>query len=155
LQAEVFDTSQGHESLEDYALLPIPLYAEFQSTDMTMITRSSNVGDYALSILIPAGLLARETTHVEEALEERLPLELGRELARKVLSERSQFEQNLALGGFKLEAQAASLEPEQDGSVRVRVPVQELPGSKDELHSYELAAGDSVVRGNFPPGVPA
>jgi hypothetical protein len=144
LQAEVFDTSEGHESLADYALLPIPLYAEYQGVDMTLIDRADDVGDYALSIIVPAGLLARETEDVEQVLEQHLPQELGRELARKVFAERSQFEQNLALGAFKLEAQAASLEPGAEGRIRVRVPVQELGGAS-ALHRYELAAGDTVL----------
>ena len=140
LQAEVFDTSEGHESLADYTLLQIPLYAEFRGVDLTLIDRADDVGDYALSILVPAGLLAKETEDVEEELEDRLPVHLGRELARKVFAERTQFEQNLALGAFKLQAEAASLEPAPEGRVRVRVPVQELPGA-NKLHRYELASG--------------
>jgi len=154
LQAEVFDTSEGHESLADYALLPIPLYAEYQGADLTLIDRADGWGDYALSIIWPAGLLAQETDEVEAELEERLPEELGRELARKVFDERSQFEQNLALGAFKLEAQAASLERAPEGRVRVRVPVSELPGAS-ALHRYELVSGDTVLASrNFQAAVP-
>jgi hypothetical protein len=152
LQAEVFDASEGHESLSDYALLAIPLYAEFRGADLRLIDRADGLGPYALSVLVPAGLLARETSAVEAELERRLPVELGRELAAKVLSERSQLEQNLALGAFKLEAQAASLERCAEGRVRVRVPVQELAGA-GTLHRYELRAGDSVLtRGDFQSG---
>ncbi len=150
LQAEVFDTSQGHERLDKFALLPIPLYAEFKGADLTLIDRADGVGPYAVSIVWPAGLLARETENVEEVLEERLPLELGRELARKVFSERSQFEQNLALGAFKLESQSASLEHAAEGRVRVHVSVQELPGTGAlALHRYELCAGETVLSRNF------
>jgi hypothetical protein len=144
LQAEVFDTSEGHESLSDYALLQIPLYAEFRGADLNLIDRADGLEDYALSILVPAGLLARETSEVEEELEQRLPVELGRELARKVFAERTQFEQNLALEAFKLEVQAASLERGAEGRVRVRVPVQELAGA-GALHRYELRAGQTVL----------
>lgn len=153
LQAEVFDTSEGHESLAEYALLPIPLYAEYRGADLTLIQRADGVGDYAISIVWPAGLLAQETNKVEEEFEERLPQELGRELARKVFDERSQFEQNLSLGAFKLESQAASLEPAPEGRVRLRVPVSELAGASG-LHRYELVSGDTVVRRNFPAAVP-
>jgi hypothetical protein len=148
LQAEVFDTSEGHESLDEYALLQIPLYAEFGGADLTLISRADGVEDYLISCVWPAGLLARETEEIEKELEERLLQELGRELAHKVFSERSQFEQNLALGAFKLEAQAASLEPAPEGRVRVRVPVSELGGASG-LHRYEIVSGDTVVRRNF------
>src|SRR5262245_2845694 len=148
LQAEVFDVSKGHETLGDYALLQIPLYAEFQGVDMTLIERADGVGPYALSILVPAGLLARETPDVEKELEKYLPRELGRELAHKVFAERSQFEQNLALGACKLEDHAASMEPAPDGRVRLRVPASEL-SAKKPLHRYELVAGDTVIAHNF------
>ena len=144
LQTEVFDTSEGHESLDEYSLLPIPLYAEFQGADMTLIERTDSVGQYALSILVPAGLLARDGEEIEEELDDYLPKQLGRELAQKVFDERSQFEQNLSLGAFKLEAQSASMEPAPDGHVRVRVPVLELPGAS-ALHRYELASGSTVL----------
>lgn len=144
LQAEIFDASEGHESLADYALLTIPLYAEFDSVDLRFLDRASGAGDYALSLLIPAGLLARETDAIEAELEERLPTELGRELAAKVFAERSQFEQNPALGAFRLEAGAARLEPIADGCMRVRVPVQEL-GTASPLNRYEIRAGDRLL----------
>jgi len=153
LQVEVFDTSEGHETLGDYALLQIPLYAEFQGTDLTLIERTDSVGQYALSILVPAGLLARDSEEIEEELDDYLPRLLGRELANKVFDERSTFEQNLALGAFKLEAQAASMEPAPEGRTRVRVPVSELPGAS-ALHRYELVAGDTVVSRNFQAAVP-
>jgi hypothetical protein len=144
LQAEFFDVSQGHASLEDYALLTIPLYVEFPGVDLRFLDRADGAGDYALSLLVPAGLLARETTEIEQELEQRLPRELGRELAAKVVSERSQFEQNPALGAFRLEASSARLEPGQAGTLRVRVPVQELPGA-NRLYRYELLSGETVL----------
>lgn len=152
LQAEVFDVSEGHESLGDYALLKIPLYAEFKGLDLRFIDRAHGVGDYALSLLVPAGLLARATDTIESELERRLPAELGRELTAKVLAVRSQFEQNLALGSFKLEAQAARVGPGLEGKLRLRVPVQELTAS-NALYRYELRAGDTVLsRRDFPAG---
>lgn len=151
LQAEVFDTSEGHDALGDYALLTIPLYVEFRDVDLRFLDRADGVGQYALSLLVPAGLLARETDAIEAELEERLPQDLGRELAVKVVSERSQFEQNLALGAFSLEAGAARMQPGTDGTTRVSVPVRELssPGS---LYRYELRAGETLLAGrDFPP----
>lgn len=152
LQAEVFDVSEGHKTLGDYALLTIPLYAEFQGADLRFIDRAHGGWDYAFSLLVPSGLLARETETIESELEERLPVALGRELSAKVLGVRSQFEQNLALGSFKLEAQAAHLGPGQEGTLRLRVPVQEL-GASNALHRYELRAGETVLsRRDFPAG---
>lgn len=150
LQAEVFDVSEGHESLGEYALLTIPLYTEFQGADLRFIDRARGGWDYALSLLVPSGLLARKTEAIEAELEERLPAALGRELTAKVLGVRSQFEQNLALGSFKLEAQAARLGPGEAGKLRLRVPVQEL-GATNALYRYELRAGDTVLsRRDFP-----
>jgi hypothetical protein len=152
LQAEVFDVSQGHESLADYALLTIPLYAESGELDLRFLDRAEGAKDYAVSILVPAGLLARETEDVEAEVEELLPQYLGRELAAKVFAQRSELEQNLALGAFMLEAQAVQLEPGSEGRLRVRVPVQELAGPGG-LHRYELCAGGSVLSsGDFASG---
>jgi hypothetical protein len=152
LQAEVFDVSKGHETLGDYALLRIPLYAEFQGADLRFIDRAHGAWQYAFSLLIPSGLLARETETIESELEQRLPVALGRELTAKVLDVRAQFEQNPALGGFKLEAQAARLDPGEAGRLRLRVPVQELTLA-GALHRYEVRAGETVLsRRDFPTG---
>lgn len=150
LQAEVFDVSEGHESLGEYALLTIPLYAEFQGADLRFLDRAHGIWDYAFSLLVPSGLLARETDTIESELEERVPIALGHELTAKVLGVRSQFEQNLGLGSFKLEAQAAHLGPGPEGTLRLRVPVQEL-GASTALHRYELRVGETVLsRRDFP-----
>ena len=98
LQADVFDVSEGHDSLADYALLPLPLYAEFQGLDLRFIDRADDLGDYALSLIVPSGLLARETPEIEADVEERVPAELGRELGKRVLAARAQFERNLGPG---------------------------------------------------------
>lgn len=143
LQAEVFDASVGHEDLGDFALLTIPLYVEAGEQDLRFLDRADGAADYAISFLIPAGLLARETSEIEAEMEERLPRRLGQDLAAKVLGERSQFEQNLALGGFRLEAHAAELRRAGPGKLRLRVPVQDLAG--DGAHRYELRAGETVL----------
>jgi len=144
LQAEVFDTSEGHEVLDDYALLTIPLYVESKEMDLRFLDRASGAGDYALSLICPAGLLARETDTIEEELEERVPSELGRGLTSRVLADRSQFEQNLALGAFRLDAQSAEVDRETGGKVHLHVPVQELPGAA-ALHRYEVRTGETVL----------
>src|SRR5688572_17796002 len=144
LQAEVFDASVGHAKLGDFALLTIPLYVESSEQDLRFLDRADGAGDYAISLLVPAGLLARETSDIESEMEERLPRALGRELAAKVFSERAQFEQNLALGAFQLVAQAAELRSDGAGKLRVRVPVQRLAGDV-ELHRYELRAGETLL----------
>lgn len=144
LQAEVFDVSEGHEILDDYAVLTIPLYVETKETDLRFLDRADGAGDYALSLLVPSGLLARETETIEEELGERVPSDLGRELAAKVLAQRSQFEQNLALGAFKLESDVARFEPRGPGRIHVSVPVQELPGAA-ALHRYELRHAGAVL----------
>jgi len=143
LQAEVFDASVGHETLGEFALLTIPLYAEFQQADLDFLDRADDAGDYALSLLVPAGLLARETVGIEKELEDRVPHELGRQLAVRVFSERAQFELNPSLGAFRLEAGDARLEPGKDGTLRMHVPVQELGRSR--LFRYEVRSGDALL----------
>ena len=150
LQAEVFDASEGHATLSDFELLTIPLYVEAGEQYLRFLDRADGAADYAISLLVPAGLLARSTSDIEAEMEERLPRALGRELAAKVFSERAQFEQNLALGAFQLEAQVASLEPLSAGRLRVRVPVRKLSGDVD-LHRYELRAGETLLESrDFP-----
>jgi len=144
LQAEVFDVSEGHEVLDDYALLAIPLHVEFDEADLRFLDRASGAGVYALSLLVPSGLLARETASIEGELEERVPRELGRELAAQVLAERAQFEQNLTLGAFALESRSAKVERGPGGRVSVRVPVQEL-SRVGALHRYELCSGSTLL----------
>ena len=61
----------------------------------------------------------------------------------KVFTERSQFEQNLALGAFRLDSEAAELRRGDQGRVRVRVPVHEL--GTGGLFRYELLAGRTLL----------
>jgi hypothetical protein len=144
LQAEVFDTSEGHADLADFALLTIPLYVESSEHDLRFLDRADGAGDYAISLVVPAGLLARESSEIESELEERMPQSLGQELAAKVFSERAQFEQNLALGAFRLDSEAAEVLPAEAGRLRLRVPVRPL-GAAGDLHRYELRAGGTML----------
>ncbi|HEX6886213.1 MAG TPA: hypothetical protein VF530_22755, partial [Planctomycetota bacterium] len=144
LQAEVFDVSEGHANLDDFALLAIPLYVESSEQDLRFLDRADGAGDYALSLLIPAGLLARESSEIESELEDRLPRRLGRELAARVFRERAQFEQNLALGAFQLESEGAELLPAGAGRLHLRVPVRELTAS-GALRRYEVRHGETLL----------
>lgn len=144
LQVELFDTSLEHESLAPFALLALPLYAEFQGADLRFLDRADGAGDYVFSLLVPAGLLARDNAAIAAELGERVPLALGRELAAKVRAERAQLEQSPSLGAFRLDSRALRVERGADGRMHVRLPVFSL-GQSEGPNRYEIRAGAAVL----------
>lgn len=150
LQGEIFEVSSVHLELEDFALLTIPLYVEAGEQDLRFLDRADGAGHYLASLLVPAGLLARQTARIEAQLEERLPRSLGHALAAKIFAGRAELERSPVLGGFQLDGRALRTTALADGLTKVAIPVQELPGT--ELLRYELRDGERLLAsGEFAP----
>jgi hypothetical protein len=150
LQAEFFEVTAGRGELEEHSLLAIPLYAEHEGFDLNFLERAPGPGSYLVSLVVPAGLLARENSKIEATLAERLPHALGQELVRKAEQARVQFELNPDLCDLALDVDRTTLVRAADGSVRVHAPLLALgPGST--LLRYEVLAGEAVLARRTPP----
>lgn len=144
LQADFYDVSDVHDELPQWALLPLPLYVEFERADLDFIERADGVGDYALSFLVPAGLLARGSDKVAAEVEEQFLASLGEQLVAKVQAERARFEQNQSLWSFRVHGPGARAERNADGSVSVAVPVQAMDGRTPPFR-YEIRTGAALL----------
>lgn len=148
LQGEIYEISAEHLELDPFALLQLPLYVEAAEEDLRFLDRADGAGHYAASLIVPAGLLARRTAHVERELEQRVPHSLGNALTSKVFAGRAELERKPELGGFLLEAGSVRAVGTGDGRTRLTIPVRELGGY--ELLHYELRAGEQLLaRGDF------
>jgi len=144
LQADFYDVSDVHDELPQWTLLPLPLYVEFERADLDFLRRADGLGDYALSILVPAGLLARESDEVAAEVEEQFLASLGEQLVAKVQAQRPRFEQNQSLWSFRVHGRGARAERNADGSVSLALPVQALDGRAPPFR-YEVCAGAALL----------
>lgn len=146
LQAKFFEVTVVRDDLDQVAMLDLPISAKFEGADLRFLDRADGAGDYALSLLIPAGLLARETSEVEAAIQQLVPERLGQQLAAEVQSKRQSFDGKEQLGAFVLDSRVARAERSSPERLRLDFPVQELEAA--QLLRYEVyAGGDDPVGG--------
>jgi hypothetical protein len=150
LQANFYDVTDIHEPLDDdWALLPIPIYVEFDESSLDFLERADGTTDYVVSFLIPAGLIAKRTDEAEKEVKQDFLDQLGDDLVAKVHAERGRFDQNPDLGSFRVESDLARAVRHPDGTVSVEVPVHELD-EVGALHRYEIRShGEVLSRGDF------
>lgn len=145
LQADFFDVSDVHDELAQWTLLPLPLYVEFNETDLDFIDRADGGTDYALSLLIPAGLVARSSDRVARKVEQAFLNDLSQELSAKVQAERARFDQNTTLWAFRIDGSGAHAVRNRDGSVSVVVPVQGV-GQNTSPYRFEIRAQEGEFK---------
>jgi|GEM_PF-3471550 len=94
LQAAVYDLNAleaGGLEIGDPTAHLISTTSRFTGTRLDFIDRSDDIGDYALTILIPSGWLARESDSVATELEEAIIEQLRAQVVQGIQSRRSEL----------------------------------------------------------------
>lgn len=130
--------------------------ARFQGVDLNFITRAQgNLTKYAVSILIPAGFLAKESDPLAQELEEEVSQTLSSEFARSVQQKRENLVHAQYLAPFWLDSDHMQVEREADGRVRVRGRVHLVNGtSAERMTRYRLRTDEHSVEGEFAADAP-
>lgn len=120
----------------------------FESADFDFVDRAGgNVGSYAASVLVPSGLLARETERITALLGERVTADLARELARELVRQERELLEGERVATFHLEP-AVQFERVR-GRIDARGTVVLRCVDTDHLDELRLRAGTVEVSGEF------
>jgi len=149
LQVDFFDLTDVHDALlDEYRVLELSICAEFEGTSLDFIDRAgSSVRWYLASLVVPAGLLARQTDAVQQRIETEAVEELTQELLSEVLAFRLDFHQN-DLASFHLDESSLRVRRAPDGTMSLAIPFVDTGGTG--LRAYSLsAAGHELLRGDL------
>jgi hypothetical protein len=126
---------------------------DMREATLDFIDRADGVGDYALSILVPSGLLATETEDVEAELERQIVIALADDLVREIAAGSEQLLNADLLVQFVLRPEDLRLEPGAAGDGHVLTGVvllQELEGGAPSMSKCRLSwAGGSRLEKSF------
>ena len=150
IKAEFFDLTDIHDELnEDARLLEFPILGEFERVQFDFVDRAgSSTTSYAISLLVPAGLLASETENVDGLVESAAVEAIVEDLLGKIGRLRTEFLNN-DLATFHIIESKLVVERATDGTVRFAVPVQ-LNADSRGLRDYSLKAGNvELASGTF------
>lgn len=149
LQAEFFDAATIHgQALADWQLFPLPIQTGFAGTDLNLLNRADGPEDYVFSLLIPAGLLARESEEVADEVAGQVVDTLSAGLLQRIHDHRRGFDHNPALAQFGIESREARVTRGSDGRVTVRVPLVD-PARAGRLRGTVIDASGSELGGGY------
>ena len=149
LVAEFHDTSRPRDELNDRSvILGLPIMAECEGVDLDFIDRAeASASSYALSFLIPAGLLAKENEAVDREVEDGVLQTLCWDLAGKVQNARPEFHQS-DLARFHMDERVADVR--RNGKGRVDADCPFVDTSDRGLRRFGLSAGGALLEQGSP-----
>jgi hypothetical protein len=125
------------------AVLALPLQVEYTGSQLDFTDRAGrNVGAYALSLLVPAGLLTRNSEQVAEEVHDAALDELAALLLAKVATQQSEFNKNSRLASFLLDLERTTARRTSDGRVALSAAVRGIGQAR--LKRYAIRAGSSA-----------
>lgn len=124
--------------------------ARFDGVDMNFIQRAhGNVGKYAVSFLIPAGFLARDSRALASELDDEVVKEISDGFAKSVQQKRDDLVRSKLVSPFYLDPDQVQLSIE-GNQLHVRGPVYLLPNSEvDSMTAFRLKLGESKLEHEF------
>lgn len=132
--------------------------AKFESLPMAFTERAQgNVGKYALSIVVPAGLVAKESDALARKISEEVVSKISGDFAGDVQRRRLDLIEARFVAPFFLDTQDVVVTSLADGRVRVsgRVLLERDQRVTERLDGYRLVAGAGTVTGGFGEPLPA
>ena len=144
---------EDRATLEDGRARLLHVDARFQEVSLDFLDRAGgNVGSYATSIVVPAGLLSHESRSAEAKLVSVASEDLARGFARAVREGAREILVADDLAGFHLDPRY-ELEIRGD-RVFFRGEAVLRRGDLERMDSYSIRVGDREVTGEFADGVP-
>ncbi len=147
LLAELYDVSQRRREVVEWELLRIPIQVTFAGTDLSFLRRSGGrLGSYALSLLVPVGLLARSSDHIASKVREAVLEELAHGLVRELHSRSGEIETGQNTTRPSVDAQRVRTVRQADGTLSVALPVFD---PAFVARGWTLLAGTARATGEF------
>jgi hypothetical protein len=156
LYGSLFDLNAiraDHATLEDGRAQILRLESRFQDTSLDFMDRAGgNVGLFAASILVPAGLLSHESGSAERKVSAAVSADLARGLARSVRDGAHEILVADRLAGFHLDPRS---------SVEIRGHLLHFRGEavlrrneQERMESYSIRLGSHTASGEFGDAAP-
>lgn len=136
LAVRFYDISREQTDVWQEELLPFSIQATFDGTSLRFIDRADGVGQYALSIICPAGFLARRTDHAEESVREAALDELSSELVDEILSNGAAFVEAREADDIALDLRRSSVQRVSESEAAVDITLS----GREGLASYTILA---------------
>ena len=156
LSGQVFDLNAiraEHATLEDGRAQLLHVESRFQEASLDFLDRAGgNVGLFAASILVPAGLLSHESRTAETKLADEVADDLARGLSRAVRDGSSDILVANRLTGFHLDSNY-TLEV-RGNLLHFRGEAVLRRGDLERMESYSLHLGPHTTSGEFGDGTP-
>jgi hypothetical protein len=126
--------------------------ARFRGADLNFIDRAGgNVGSYALSIVVPAGFLARNSEHVEQSVAETATMELAQGLSHELRAESEHVLAGERVSSFHVAPESRLTR--ENGTLRFMGSVLLHVGEIQRMDSWRLETAGSVTSGDFDAGM--
>lgn len=129
----------------------VQVESRFRDESLDFIDRADGVGQYAASLVVPAGLLARDGEGVEENLTELVGRSLADGLARELALQRREVSAADRVAPFRLEPDVRV--GAAGDVIEVRASVLLEQGDVDRMDDFVVRSGPAAVRGEFGEGV--
>lgn len=122
-----------------------------REVDLNFLSRAgTRFQNYAISFLVPAGLLAQRGIPVERQVESRIVEDLAEDVARRVNERREDLLQARTLVNFYLEPESVEIERLSPDELEIEADViLRRGGGIDALNEYELISGGEPVYVTF------
>jgi hypothetical protein len=141
LQAQFYSTLAPRDR-DRAAVFGFPLQVDYTGSQLDFTDRAGkNLGAYALSLVVPAGLLVRNNERIAEAVRSEALEQLADALVEQLASQQEQFKENVRLAQFSLDMESASARRTPDGKVALSAVVRR---GQNYLKRYEVRC-DSVA----------
>ena len=128
-------------------VLTIPIVVDYTGSQLDFTDRAGkNAGAYALSLLVPAGLLVRNNDRIATAVRHAALDELSQALVERVATQKGEFEMNYGLARFSLDLDTATARRRPDGSVTLTATV--MPASQSKLTLYNVRCANADLGGD-------
>jgi hypothetical protein len=137
-----------HARLSDGLSELAHVQARFRGTDLDFLDRAGgNVGSYAVSLVVPAGLLARKSENVEHCVSESAIEDLSQGLMRELQNESSRVLLGERVSSFHVTPESTLTAD--DGTLRFRGAVLLRTGEIQRMDTWRLEAGAESTEGEF------
>jgi hypothetical protein len=151
LDAWLYDlrpSAASHAALADGRSELTHVQARFRGTDLDFIDRAGgNIGSYAASIIVPAGLLARSSENVEHCVADRAVEELSQGLMRELRGESEHVLLGERVSSFHVAPESTLTR--QAGSLHFHGAVLLRTGEIQRMDTWRLEAGGESIEGEF------
>lgn len=128
----------------------VQIESRFRNMSLDFIDRADGAGNYAVSLVVPAGLLASDGEGVEGALSSAIGLELAAGLARELSLQQREIRAADRVAPFQLDPRVqVALEGD---DVLVTGSVLLKRGDVDRMEEFVVRSGSAVVNGEFEDG---